>query len=177
LFILIHSYSLNYSSSYLSYAFFLSFSSFFVLKLNFFQDLVMNILTSLESFNGNVPIPAILKPRTLWTGKQLFSLLIPHGVHLTKYSSHHPDSDGSAISAGDTKVIIDNGELVAGIMCNGTLSTVAGGLVHVIRLDCGCDAACKFLDETQAMVGCWLMERGFSFGLEYVICCFLSLTN
>ncbi len=31
----------------------------------------MNILMWLEDWDGNVPMPAVLKPRPLWTGKQV----------------------------------------------------------------------------------------------------------
>ena len=41
------------------------------------RDLVMNLLMWVETWDGKVPAPAILKPRPLWTGKQLFSLICP----------------------------------------------------------------------------------------------------
>ncbi|CAN0233637.1 unnamed protein product, partial [Ectocarpus sp. 8 AP-2014] len=45
------------------------------------RDLLMNLLMWVETWDGKVPAPAILKPRPLWTGKQLFSLICPkvHG--------------------------------------------------------------------------------------------------
>lgn len=41
------------------------------------RDLMMNLLMWVETWDGKVPAPAILKPRPLWTGKQLFSLICP----------------------------------------------------------------------------------------------------
>ncbi|KAI1720461.1 RNA polymerase rpb1, domain 2 domain-containing protein [Ditylenchus destructor] len=38
---------------------------------------MMDLLMYLPSWNGKIPQPAILKPKPLWTGKQLFSLIIP----------------------------------------------------------------------------------------------------
>lgn len=35
------------------------------------KDLLMNVLMWLEDWDGNVPLPAVLKPRPLWTGKQV----------------------------------------------------------------------------------------------------------
>ena len=35
------------------------------------RDLFMNILMWLEDWDGRVPQPTILKPRPLWTGKQV----------------------------------------------------------------------------------------------------------
>jgi len=37
----------------------------------------MNLMMFLEEFKGDIPQPAILKPKHLWTGKQLLSLVIP----------------------------------------------------------------------------------------------------
>jgi hypothetical protein len=39
--------------------------------------LTFNILLNLETWDGRIPVPAILKPQPLWTGKQLFSCLLP----------------------------------------------------------------------------------------------------
>lgn len=33
-------------------------------------DLMMNILLCMEDWDGAVPMPAVLKPVPLWTGKQ-----------------------------------------------------------------------------------------------------------
>jgi len=35
------------------------------------KDLMINILMTMEDWDGVVPMPAILKPRPLWTGKQV----------------------------------------------------------------------------------------------------------
>ena len=39
--------------------------------------MVMNLVMHLDSFSGQLPVPAILKPRPLWTGKQITSLCLP----------------------------------------------------------------------------------------------------
>lgn len=68
----------------------------------------MNILLWIRNWNGKVPIPCILKPRPLWTGKQIFSLLIPPGINSEGEHSTHPDDEKHGpyknISPGDTKV-------------------------------------------------------------------------
>ena len=35
------------------------------------RDIVMNVLMTIDNWDGQVPMPAILKPRPLWTGKQV----------------------------------------------------------------------------------------------------------
>ena len=41
------------------------------------KDVMMNIVMWLEDWNGRMPMPAILRPKPLWTGKQVS---MPSGV-------------------------------------------------------------------------------------------------
>jgi DNA-directed RNA polymerase II subunit RPB1 len=70
---------------------------------------MMNLLMFLPSWDGHMPQPAILKPKPLWTGKQIFSLIIPGRVNLIRTHSTHPDEEDKGpykwISPGDTKVL------------------------------------------------------------------------
>ena len=74
------------------------------------QSEMMNLLMFLPIWEGRMPQPAVLKPKPLWTGKQLFSLIIPGNLNLVKTHSTHPDDEDDGpykwISPGDTKVII-----------------------------------------------------------------------
>jgi DNA-directed RNA polymerase II subunit RPB1 len=128
----------------------------------------MNMLMWLSNFDGRIPIPAILKPRKLWTGKQIFTLIMPQ-VNLIRFTSTHPDNEFGDLSVGDTKVIIDQGELLAGILCKKTLGTSGGSLIHVIWLEHGPEVTKNFLDQTQAIVNQWLVNHGFTVGIGYVI--------
>jgi DNA-directed RNA polymerase II subunit RPB1 len=44
-------------------------------------DVMMNILMWLEDWDGRVPMPAVLKPRPLWTGKQVGGTANAHHDH------------------------------------------------------------------------------------------------
>ncbi|KAL3846076.1 hypothetical protein ACJIZ3_003479 [Penstemon smallii] len=129
------------------------------------KDVFMNILMWWEDFDGKVPSPAILKPRPLWTGKQVFSLIIPKPINLLRYSAWHQESEKGFITPGDTQVRIEKGELLAGTLCKKTLGTSTGSLIHVIWEEVGPDAARKFLGHTQWLVNYWLMQNGFSIGI------------
>ena len=89
------------------------------------QDVFMNILMWWEDFDGKVPAPVILKPRPLWTGKQVFNLIIPKQINLLRYSAWHNDSEKGYITPGDTQVRIEKGELLSGTLCKKTLGTSA----------------------------------------------------
>lgn len=45
----------------------------------------MNLLMFLPIWDGKMPQPAILKPKPLWTGKQLFTLIIPGMLDLIRF--------------------------------------------------------------------------------------------
>ena len=68
----------------------------------------MNLLMWLPNWDGHIPQPAIIKPRPLWTGKQMMSLIIPSNINLIKAHMTHPDDEDRGpykwISPGDTKV-------------------------------------------------------------------------
>ncbi|KAL7869484.1 hypothetical protein AOLI_G00134720 [Acnodon oligacanthus] len=130
---------------------------------------VMNLLMFLSTWDGKVPQPAILKPRPLWTGKQIFSLIIPGHINVIRTHSTHPDDEDSGpykhISPGDTKVIVENGELIMGILCKKSLGTSAGSLVHISYLEMGHDITRLFYSNIQTVVNNWLLIEGHSIGI------------
>jgi DNA-directed RNA polymerase II subunit RPB1 len=129
------------------------------------QSTIMNLLMWIGNWDGVVPEPAIIFPKKLWTGKQLISMIIPKGTNLTSFHSAHPDGESTDISPGDTKVIIQDGELVAGIMCKRTVGTSQNSLVHVIWKDHGPEKTRDFFDGCQRIVNNWLLTNGFSIGI------------
>jgi len=68
----------------------------------------MTLLMYLPTWDGHMPQPAILRPKPLWTGKQIFSVIIPGRVNCIRTHSTHPDDEDKGnycwISPGDTKV-------------------------------------------------------------------------
>ncbi|WVZ51464.1 hypothetical protein U9M48_002610 [Paspalum notatum var. saurae] len=129
------------------------------------KDVFMNILMWWEDFDGKIPAPAILKPRPVWTGKQVFNLIIPKQINLINFSSWHNEKEKGLVIPSDTVVRIEKGELLSGILCKKTLGTGSGSLIHVIWEDVGPDAARKFLGHTQWLVNYWLLQNGFSIGI------------
>uniref|UniRef100_A0A803NGC0 DNA-directed RNA polymerase subunit n=1 Tax=Cannabis sativa TaxID=3483 RepID=A0A803NGC0_CANSA len=108
------------------------------------KDVFMNILMWWEDFDGKVPAPTILKPRPLWTGKQVFNLIIPKQINLNRTSAWHSDTETGNITPGDTFVRIEKGELLSGTLCKKALGTSSGSLIHVIWEEVGPDAARSF---------------------------------
>ncbi|GKC40857.1 DNA-directed RNA polymerase II subunit 1, partial [Tanacetum coccineum] len=129
------------------------------------KDVFMNILMWWEDFDGKVPTPTILKPRLLWTGKQVFSLIIPKQINLIRTAAWHSESETGYLTPGDTQVRIEKGEVITGTLCKRTLGASTGSLIHVIWEEVGPDAASKFLGHTQWLVNYWLLQQGFSIGI------------
>lgn len=133
------------------------------------QEQMMNILMFLPIWDGKMPRPAILKPRPLWTGKQVFSLIIPGNVNMIRTHSTHPDEEDDGpykwISPGDTKVMVEHGELVMGILCKKTLGTSAGSLLHICFLELGHEVCGRFYGNIQTVINTWLLLEGHSIGI------------
>ncbi|ELP94337.1 DNA-directed RNA polymerase II subunit RPB1, putative [Entamoeba invadens IP1] len=136
----------------------------FIEKLIFY-----NILQWLDKLNVTVPIPAILKPKPLWTGKQVFTLILP------PINYENGDySIGTLLKKGpcydDSKVYIHKGILVTGYLCNSSgFGKNQSGIVHSIYKDVGMEATKIFFNQTQATVNSWMLTRGFTVGLGDIV--------
>ncbi|KAH3765593.1 RNA polymerase II largest subunit [Pelomyxa schiedti] len=132
------------------------------------RDVLMNVLMWLPSWDGKLPIPAILKPRHLWTGKQIFSLILPP-INLYVNANLQPPADALKITASDdvdkNMVVIESGQLLAGILNVQTLGRSTGSVVHVVWKDYGPEETKRFLSETQTAVNHWLLQHCFSVGI------------
>ncbi|CAG2054450.1 unnamed protein product, partial [Timema podura] len=133
------------------------------------KEQMMNLLMFLPIWDGKMPQPAILKPKPLWTGKQVFSLIIPGNVNMIRTHSTHPDEEDEGpykwISPGDTKVMVEHGELVKGILCKKTLGTSAGSLLHICFLELGHEVCGQFYGNIQTVINNWLLLEGHSIGI------------
>ena len=69
---------------------------------------VQNILLWVPDWDGSVPIPAIIKPKPLWTGKQILSMTIPRGINIQRSSDSKTSNP-----VFDDGMMIENGEITA----------------------------------------------------------------
>ncbi|KAF8072459.1 NRPB1 [Scenedesmus sp. PABB004] len=128
------------------------------------KELVMNILMNIQEWDGTVPMPTILKPQPLWTGKQVFSCFLPP-ISLERTSSWAKDGDERAFSYDDSAILIKRGVLIHGCLCKKTLGTGGGGLVHTVMNELGPDATRYTINNTQFTVNHWLLQHGMSIGI------------
>ena len=117
----------------------------------------------------NLPPPAVLKPRPLWTGKQLFSLLLP--VFSLQMVVRSGTADGVEVAKGgvldmqERCVVIRRGVLCAGSLCKKSMGTSAGGIIHVLVKDFGNHVAANFISDAQRILVEFMQVRGFSVGI------------
>ncbi|KAL3692818.1 hypothetical protein R1sor_006469 [Riccia sorocarpa] len=106
--------------------------------------------------NAGLPPPAVIKcparKGPLWTGAQLYSMLLPHELN-------YRSADGD--------ILVHQGELLMiGGGSAGWLQASANGLVKAICESAGSDAAVRYLNSAQVLLHQWLLNRGFSVGLQ-----------
>ncbi len=72
-----------------------------------------------------------------------------------------------------SQVIVENGELIMGILCKKSLGTSAGSLVHISYLEMGHDITRLFYSNIQTVVNNWLLIEG----KKTVKCCILVVMS
>lgn len=121
-----------------------------------------------------LPPPAIIKPQALWTGKQLFSLLIkPHEdckilVNLDAKCKDYTPSPGMTpdMCPNDGWLVIRNSEIMCGVMDK---STVGAGkkdsIFYILLRDFGPEAAADAMNRLARLCARSLTNHGFSIGV------------
>jgi DNA-directed RNA polymerase II subunit RPB1 len=121
---------------------------------------VMQLMMKMRHAGGGsvrVPRPCILRPRPLWSGKQVFSLLMPN------ISFIRGDAAGGPLS--DKTVVVRRGQLLCGQLCKRTLGSCSAGVIHNTCLLRSPERAVKFMGDCQRVVNEWLQSYGLSVGV------------
>nr|ANJ43281.1 RNA polymerase II largest subunit [Sugiyamaella mastotermitis] len=121
---------------------------------------VMNMLFWIPKWDGVIPPPAIMRPKPMWTGKQLLSLCIPKEIFLQRI-----DEGNTPDSPKDNGMLIAKGNIMYGVVDKKTVGATGGGLIHTIMRECGPQVCAGFFGNTQKVVNYWLLHNGFSIGI------------
>ncbi|KAH9982072.1 beta and beta-prime subunits of DNA dependent RNA-polymerase [Lactifluus volemus] len=106
---------------------------------------LQNILLWVPDWDGT--------PKPLWTGKQLLSMTIPRGINIFRA----PDKP-SPNPVSDEGMLIENGEIIFGVVEKKTVGASQGGLK-------GPEATRTLFNGLQCIVNYWLFHNGFSIGI------------
>ncbi|KAF8835180.1 beta and beta-prime subunits of DNA dependent RNA-polymerase [Paxillus ammoniavirescens] len=115
---------------------------------------------------ANIPIMGIVQDR-------------PCGIRFTFLAWNHvqnillwiPDWDGTSSHPvfDDGIRMIDNGEIMFGIVDKKTVGAMQGGLIHVVFCEKGPEATRRLFTGIQTVVNFWLFHNGFSVGIGNTI--------
>jgi DNA-directed RNA polymerase II subunit RPB1 len=134
------------------------------------KEVLMNTLMWLpDNWDRDIPAPAILKPKPLWTGKQLFSLICPNINYKGKSKNHaEPKIDDykDPFNFLDSEVLIHGGMLLQGIVDKNTVGASGGSMVHVCWLQKGWEETRRFMNQLQAVVNYWMVNTSYSVGVS-----------
>ena len=67
------------------------------------------------------------------------------------------------------QVLVENGELVCGILTKDTLGNKSGTLLHIVALEQGYEVAQQFYDNIQTVMNSYLLVEGHSIGIADTI--------
>jgi DNA-directed RNA polymerase II subunit RPB1 len=133
------------------------------------KDVVMQIMMWIPTWDGNLPTPAILKPRPLWTGKQMFSLICPKINYRGKSIVHDEKTYlklADPFNYDDSMVLIHSGMLMHGIVDKNIVGTSGGSIVHICWLEKGWEETRSFMNQVQTVVNSWMVNNSYSVGVS-----------
>ncbi|KAJ0985807.1 hypothetical protein J5N97_004163 [Dioscorea zingiberensis] len=125
----------------------------------------------------DIPTPALIKPVELWTGKQLFSVLIRPNAHTRVYLNlttkekifSKPDGICPTMCPRDGYVYFRNSELICGQLGKATLGNGnKDGLFSVLLRDYNSHAAASCMNRLAKLSARWIGNHGFSIGIDDV---------
>jgi len=126
----------------------------------------------------DIPPPAILKPRTLWTGKQIFNVLMrPNRSSPVRLNFECPTNSFKKPKGGvandlcprDGYLIVRNSQVMCGVFDKRTIGAKGKRtLFYVILRDYGATEAAEAMSRLSKLSARWLSNFGFSVGINDV---------
>ncbi|UCE81532.1 MAG: DNA-directed RNA polymerase subunit A' [Methanobacteriota archaeon] len=117
---------------------------------------------------ADLPKPAVKSPVERWTGKQLFSMILPTDLHMKFKSSicQKCSECKKENCENDAFVVIRNGQLISGTIDEKALGAFKGRILDKLSRDYGSDESRAFIDKaTKIAVGA-ITIRGFTTGID-----------
>tara|TARA_B110000438_G_scaffold4159_1_gene4202 strand:+ start:3816 stop:6479 length:2664 start_codon:yes stop_codon:yes gene_type:complete len=135
---------------------------------NYDMDQTVRILSRVE-FKGDLPIPDYPKAKggPRWSGRQIFSVLLPDDMNL-KYNSSVYFADRSVEENEGLGMIVEivNGNMIKGPVDGNSISAFKGKILEEISRLKGADAAKEFIDKVTRLAVGGLMETGCTTGID-----------
>ncbi len=135
------------------------------------KDQVSDLLASV-GYEGEIPEPAILSPKKVWLGKQIFSLLLPQNFNFMKEAN---------ISSGELKcmdeecfwdsfLVVKKGKLLLGVLDKAALGAQKPeSMLHYLIREYGNTFGREFMDKAFKMFLRFIEMRGFTMSINDII--------
>ena len=104
-------------------------------------------------------------PVRYWTGKQLFSALLPADLYVEPDKPPH-DAEWSDASL---PVVVRGGALLCGVLRKAHVGTASGGIVDVLCRERGGVACMRFMGDAQRLGHAFLLQRAHHVGIADVV--------
>ena len=118
--------------------------------------------------------PAIVKPRPMWTGKQIVATILKNVTSvdqpgLTLHTKAQTTGDQWGFSSEEGEVIFHGGDFVCGILDKANLGPANSGFIHSVYEAYGHTVAGKLLSVMGRLLTKLLNLRAFSCGIEDIV--------
>jgi len=124
----------------------------------------------LKKFNiTDLPAPeGEIDGEPYWTGKQVFSLILPEGLTLSFKADfcYNCDVCKGVDCENDAYVVIENGRLLKGTIDSEAVGAFKGKITDRIIKEYSSSMAAEFLDRMTRLALRGIMHSGFSFGID-----------
>src|SRR5947207_2592239 len=133
----------------------------------FTREEVTFILSKIDS--RDLPPPDVKKGgKEFWSGKALFSAILPKNLSMTFKSSIAPKGDIGLkeLKEEDSLVVIKDGVIESGTIDENAVGAFKGKILDKLARDYGPDAARVFIDKATKMAIGAIMIRGFTTGID-----------
>lgn len=102
--------------------------------------------------------------KCIWTGKQVFSMLLPHTLFMENHSFDDSDWKDSSMP-----VTVKRGHLLSGVLRKAHVGTSAGGIIDVLCREFGGVVTLRFMGDVQRMANTFLLQKGHHVGIDDVM--------
>jgi len=151
---------------------FITASYLFTRKSNYLtRDETSRLLIAAE-YSGQLPDPEIKTPKSLWSGKQIFSLFLPKDLNyvLKAHICQGCDKCLKEDCPYDAYVVVKNGELISGVIDRRSIGAEQSEtLLHRIIKDYGSEAGREFLNKITRMLKLFITMRGFTYSYDELV--------
>lgn len=107
--------------------------------------------------------------RSLWTGRQIFSLILPETLYVETDAMLRDIDPTSSDAWTDPPVTVRGGKLLTGVLKKAHVGTGAGGIVDTICRDMDGVTCMRFMGDAQRITHEFLLQRGHHVGIHDVM--------